>query len=276
MMASLFACVLICTVVLPFVVGSAVDRRTPSPLKVAIVGAGAGGTSSAYFLQQQAKAAGRSVDISIFERRDYVGGRSTTFYPFDDERYQPVEAGASVFIAANLNLQKAVKLFKLSAGPFGGDGGSGEAIWNGREVVFQDTAGSAGHGTSLVERYGAISLTKVGDLTDAAVQGFLRVYNQSVVAAGPYTTVGSFVNAVSADFRQIAASTATDYFQANGANSLTINELVETATRVNYGQDGARYLSHAHIIGDARLYLQLTASMELVPSSLWPPTTFPV
>lgn len=64
-------------------------------------------------------------DIVVFEREDRVGGRersryrgmgeltregTTTVYPHGDERLKAVELGASIFVDANRNLMKAVKV----------------------------------------------------------------------------------------------------------------------------------------------------------------------
>lgn len=70
----------------------------PRP-RVAIVGGGAGGTSSAYFLAFLASQDPRlSVDVDLFEANDYIGGRSTILHLFNDDKYSAVEVGASIFV----------------------------------------------------------------------------------------------------------------------------------------------------------------------------------
>jgi prenylcysteine oxidase/farnesylcysteine lyase len=58
------------------------DQRIDLPLdakkRVAIIGAGASGSAAAFFLERAAREAGLSKDeleIVVFEREDYVGGR---------------------------------------------------------------------------------------------------------------------------------------------------------------------------------------------------------
>jgi hypothetical protein len=58
------------------------------------IGAGAGGASTAYHLAQLAEEYCKNVSITIFERSEYIGGRSTTINVFDDPRY-PVELGTA-------------------------------------------------------------------------------------------------------------------------------------------------------------------------------------
>ena len=72
-----------------------------------IVGAGAGGASTAYHLSKFAAASGFAVNITVFERNDYIGGRSTTVDVYDDPM-NPVELGASIFVKANHILESAV------------------------------------------------------------------------------------------------------------------------------------------------------------------------
>ncbi|KAK0254080.1 hypothetical protein LTR91_006334 [Friedmanniomyces endolithicus] len=84
-----------------------------APLSVAIIdaedvaGAGAGGASTAYHLRKFAAASGFAVNITVFERNDYIGGRSTTVDVYDDPM-NPVELGASIFVKANHILESAV------------------------------------------------------------------------------------------------------------------------------------------------------------------------
>lgn len=83
------------------------------PKRIAIVGAGASGSSAAFFLSRAARATHGegAVELVVFERDGRVGGRSTTVKAYgpdgadgegaadDDEgRGNPVELGASIFV----------------------------------------------------------------------------------------------------------------------------------------------------------------------------------
>ena len=61
------------------------------PHKIAIVGAGAGGSSAAFWISKAKARAGVSVEIDVYERTEHVGGRSTTVFPYDDRTLDPVE-----------------------------------------------------------------------------------------------------------------------------------------------------------------------------------------
>ncbi len=76
--------------------------------RIAIIGAGAGGSSAAFYLSEHLQVA----EVTIFEASGYVGGRAHTINALNDSRY-PVEIGASIFVEANRNLVSAAELFDL-------------------------------------------------------------------------------------------------------------------------------------------------------------------
>lgn len=82
------------------------DKNGQTPLKtedktasrnVAIIGAGSAGASTAYYLRKFSDLAGLPINITVFEREAYIGGRSTTVDVFDDPSL-PIELGASIFV----------------------------------------------------------------------------------------------------------------------------------------------------------------------------------
>ncbi|KAK7679107.1 hypothetical protein QCA50_017866 [Cerrena zonata] len=85
-----------------------IDKRE----RIAIIGAGAGGSSAAYYLQRFSPG---KYDVTIFEKSDSVGGRSTTV----DVKGHKVET------------------FNLSTQKFGEKVKGTVAIWNGDRVVLE-------------------------------------------------------------------------------------------------------------------------------------------
>jgi len=84
------------------------DGRPP---RIAIIGAGAAGASAAFYLAHfgALEKLGLQTEVTIFERSDYVGGRSTVVWPWNSDPYatpggsnleveEPVELGASIFV----------------------------------------------------------------------------------------------------------------------------------------------------------------------------------
>ena len=56
------------------------------------------------------------MNITVFERSSYIGGRSTTVNAYDDPAH-PVELGASIFVSVNEILMNATKEFGLELNP---------------------------------------------------------------------------------------------------------------------------------------------------------------
>ncbi len=94
--------------------------------KVAVIGAGASGSSAAWWLSKahdklsqdehwsgKAPLSGcrEEIEITVFEREERIGGRTAVVYPFDDpEHYDAIELGASIFADVNRNMVRAAKV----------------------------------------------------------------------------------------------------------------------------------------------------------------------
>lgn len=166
------------------------------PLRVAIVGGGAGGSSAAFFVSHLASAAGdKEVTIRIFERRDYLGGRSTIIYPFDeplkgDGGYEPVEAGASIFVGANRNLVKAAKEFNLTTTPYKdstGDGGR-FGVWDGEKMVWEQSPSSQGGRWDQARMLWCVTPSQAPSRSDHAAGGTGCRSGTSTASSSPWST----------------------------------------------------------------------------------------
>ncbi len=71
--------------------------------KVAIVGTGIAGMISAYLLN-------KDYDITVFEKKDYIGGHTHTVEVVEGDRKVPIDTGFIVFNKANY--PNLLKLFK--------------------------------------------------------------------------------------------------------------------------------------------------------------------
>lgn len=78
--------------------GTAEASELPRTARVAIVGAGAAGSSTARFLSHAARDRGARVDLHVFEATSRVGGRVRSHVV---EHGAHVEAGASIMVDAN-------------------------------------------------------------------------------------------------------------------------------------------------------------------------------
>nr|KAF6329172.1 prenylcysteine oxidase 1 [Pipistrellus kuhlii] len=102
--------------------------RAP-PDRIAIIGAGIGGTSAAYYLRQKF---GKDVKIDLFERGE-VGGRLATI----TLQGQEYEAGGSVIHPLNLHMKRFVKDLGLST--LQSSGGL-IGVSNGDTLVFEESS----------------------------------------------------------------------------------------------------------------------------------------
>lgn len=130
--------------------------------RIAIIGAGAGGSSAAFWIGKAKERYGLDVEVDLYEREGYVGGReclfsgcddratvaelrvyvslgSTTVYPYNDTSYKPVELGASIFVEINKNMWRASNEFNLTRYGFTNseDDEEGElGFWDGEKFII--------------------------------------------------------------------------------------------------------------------------------------------
>ena len=133
---------------------SAQSEDVPPVPRIAIIGAGAGGSSAAFWLSKARTRLGINFEIDVYESRGYIGGReykilhlidhspitgktlgSTIVYPYDNSSLPELELGASIFVQANQNLWRASDEFNLTRRDFQ-DEDYESAIWDGRNILF--------------------------------------------------------------------------------------------------------------------------------------------
>ncbi|EAW09518.1 putative prenylcysteine lyase [Aspergillus clavatus NRRL 1] len=233
-------CAVYCAITLCLVtVGSAEQQllgvSKDAPKRVAIVGAGAAGSSSAYSLRKYADSLQIPVDITVFERAPHVGGRSTTVDVLDDPRY-PVELGASIFVSVNYELVNASRDLGLTvqsanhARPRESDDTLG--VWDGEQfvLVIQDTY-SWWTIAKLIWRYGLAPI-RTQSLMKSTVSKFLRLYEKPLF---PFRSLTSAAAAV--DLLNATASTGAAFLQNGGISADFARDIIQASTRVNYGQN---------------------------------------
>lgn len=215
------------------------------PLRVAVIGAGPAGSSAAYFLNHFRRHAGTKTEVTVYESNSYIGGRSTVVKPWlddpavwgsgkdDDDGEDPVELGASIFIAANENMMKASRVFNLTLKSNDGEQG-GMSVWDGEQFVWVESNGWGYWDLAkMFWRYGRSPLT-VRSLVKATVASFTRLYSDEFVELGPWDSIYDYAAAL--NLTGPASTTASGLFHEQGVSSLFTNELIAAATTVNYGQ----------------------------------------
>ncbi|KAK7689579.1 hypothetical protein QCA50_007371 [Cerrena zonata] len=212
----------------------------PSPEsvnRIAVIGAGAGGSSAAFWI---AKAKERfpelaDVQIDVYEKTDKIGGRSTVVYPYDDLSYEPVEQGASIFVKANKNLWRATEEFGLQKTDFEDEDGS-MGVWDGEQFVMITSGGRFGRWwdtAKVLWRYGWNAPTKTQALVTNMINKFLSLYSWEY--SSPFHNMTEVINDM--EWTPYVSQTTSEFFDLQGVYKLWTREMIEGATRVNYGQD---------------------------------------
>ncbi|KAL6870509.1 Prenylcysteine oxidase [Trichoderma novae-zelandiae] len=202
---------------------------------VAIIGAGAAGSSAAYYLRQYADEADVKVNITIFEKTDRIGGRTLTVNAYDDARH-PIELGASIFVAINHILYNGTRNFNLSTGANYREAGGADdvtAIWDGESFVYETTDGTAWwwDAGKLWWRYG-MSPYRAVSLVKDVVGKFLKLYE------GPYFPFRSLTaRAYELGLVGVTAVTGEQFLKQNKIDEAFSRHIIQAATRVNYASN---------------------------------------
>ncbi|OBZ84934.1 Farnesylcysteine lyase [Choanephora cucurbitarum] len=215
------------------------QESTPLSKSVAIIGGGAAGTSTAFWLNNVFSSNNSPIQLSmtIFDRNSYLGGRSTTVpIKGDASRFGSLELGASIFVDVNKNLIKATDVFGLkritpmvqkknvdTKRP-------GLGVWNGDEFLFEESGGYWDNIKALW-RYG-LSPLKFQAKQKQVVQRFLTFYE---AADHGFESVSDIVDQL--DYKSLLNMTAEAYLKTLGINERFTYEILQSATRGNYCQD---------------------------------------
>ncbi|EIW73268.1 hypothetical protein M231_03632 [Tremella mesenterica] len=226
------------------------------PKRVGIVGAGASGSAAAFFLRRAGKVVkdriGKEVlgEIVVFEKEDYVGGRSTTVFPHSDPRYRPIELGASIFVEANRHLVKAAKKFNLTTiDPDFGEAGVG--IWDGTQFLYTTSTKQSYFSSwldtiSAIRRYGFSSPYRTDKSVKVLLKKFANLYNPLWLAEkGAPSSIEDFAERAGLG-KEYTTRWGEEYaLKVVGVGEKWESEIWEGSTRVNYASD----MSDIHALG---------------------------
>ncbi|KAI9797834.1 MAG: hypothetical protein M1835_006356 [Candelina submexicana] len=211
-------------------------RNPESAKRIAIIGAGSGGSSAAYYLKRYATGAGINTNITVFERSAYVGGRSTTVNVYNDPS-EPVEVGASIFVEVNKNLVAAAEAFGLSiqapTSVRSQEASDQLGVWNGEKFVFTQSEGGYQwwNIAKLLWKYGWAPL-RTQNLMKQTVDTFLKMYE------APYFPFRSLSDtAFDLGLTPVTSSTGEQFLAANKIHPPFSTDIIQASTRVNYGQN---------------------------------------
>ncbi|XP_060765699.1 prenylcysteine oxidase 1 isoform X2 [Neoarius graeffei] len=202
---------------------SASELRAP-PRKIAIVGAGIGGTAAAYFLRQEF---GSSVKLDVYEAGT-VGGRLAT----ESIEGQDYETGGSIIHPLNLHMKHFVNRIGLSVRA---EVPSKMAIFDGKELMFEESDWFIVNFLRMLWHYGFNSL-RMHMWVESLLDKFMRIYQYQQFSYS-FSSVDRMLHAMGGDdFLALLNQTLEEAMLAHGFSQAFINEIVTPISRVNYGQ----------------------------------------
>lgn len=194
------------------------------PKKIAVVGAGIGGSAAAFYLRQEF---GPGVQIDVFEQ-DTVGGRLATVKIGDHE----YETGGSVIHPLNLHMKHFVE--KLGIPPRK-DVPSKMAIFDGKELTFEESDWFIVNFLRMLWRYG-FNFLRMQMWVESILDKFMRIYQYQQYGYS-FSSVERLLHAMGGDsFLTLMNQTLEETMMSEGFSQIFINDIVAPITRVNYGQ----------------------------------------
>ncbi|KAI8080016.1 Prenylcysteine lyase-domain-containing protein [Halteromyces radiatus] len=201
------------------------EKRTPK--KIAIIGGGAAGSSTAFWLSNTV---GQSIpiDMTIYEKEGRIGGRSTVVPIKDTPSLGHIELGASIFVPVNYNMMNASEKFgfplkRLTMATKLG-------IWDGQSFLFEETGNQYWDAMKMIWRYGLAPL-KFPSYLQPIIDRFLTIYHQD---KPPFSTLSQIVDQL--NLTDLVNKTASDHLTSLFGSAF-VNEMIQSASRGNYGQD---------------------------------------
>jgi prenylcysteine oxidase/farnesylcysteine lyase len=182
------------------------------------VGAGAAGSSTAYYLQKFAASSGVEINITVFERSSYIGGRSTTVNVYDNP-LSPVELGASIFVDVNTILKNSSEAFGLNHSRAETESAEILGIWNGEKFVYtQKEGGWAWWDTvKLIWKYGWAPV-RTNNLMKETVGRFRKLYEYPLF---PFRSLSD--RALDLDLTSVTSMTGEQLLAANNVGQIQID-----------------------------------------------------
>jgi len=210
--------------------------------RIAIVGAGAGGSSTALHLRE---CLGAEADIEVFERASKAGGRVQSL-EFGTSHN---EVGGAVYhvknkIFADLVQQGKYRTFvplqehtepSVTAQDLSTMASDLMGVWDGKQWAFMESTSTLANWWHGLSRYGLDSYW-VGKEADRVLEMFLRVYDLLEIRS--FRRVEDLLDAL--ELRSLTTLSLQQHLEQGGFcswnNKAFCQEIVTGLTRVNYGQ----------------------------------------
>ncbi|XP_024659841.2 prenylcysteine oxidase 1-like isoform X1 [Maylandia zebra] len=200
-----------------------VDGAPPS--KIAVVGAGIGGSATAHFLRQHF---GPEVQVDVFEKGE-VGGRLATV----TVNHNDYESGGSIIHSLNLHMQEFVKQLGLK---YRRNVAGKMAVFNGEEVILEETDWYLLDLFRLWWRYG-ISFIRLQMWVEEIMEKFMRIYKYQAHGYA-FSSIEELLDSLGGSgFINMTRRPLSDSLLELGVSQRFIDEVIAPVMRINYGQN---------------------------------------
>ncbi|KAN0042662.1 hypothetical protein ACTA71_011472 [Dictyostelium dimigraforme] len=210
------------------------------PIKIAIIGSGIGGSSCAYYINEEflADRIHKPIEITVFER-EKVGGRTRNI----DIQGKYTELGGSVVHPLNENIISLINKVGLKIRKSEEVDNNNLVIWNGKEFVFSQHPYTIVNQLKMLYNY-YMSPIKFKNARDDVINKFLKGYNNSE----PFKTVEEFYTNLG--LLEVTKSTAKEHLcDKLGISTEFVEDILSAGMRVNYNQDYDNLSAFAAFIG---------------------------
>ncbi|KAL2094609.1 hypothetical protein ACEWY4_009328 [Coilia grayii] len=195
------------------------------PSRIAVIGAGIGGTATAHFLRQHF---GPEVRIDVFEKGT-VGGRLATV----TVNHHDYESGGSIIHSLNLHMQDFVKQLGLK---YRRNVAGKTAVFNGHEFILEETDWYLLDLFRLWWRYG-ISFIRLQMWVEEIMEKFMRIYKYQAHGYA-FSSVEELLNSLGGSgFLNMTRRPLSESLLELGVSQRFIDEVIAPIMRVNYGQN---------------------------------------
>ncbi|XP_051956648.1 prenylcysteine oxidase-like [Xyrauchen texanus] len=196
-----------------------------APSKIAVVGAGIGGTATAHFLRQHF---GPEVRIDVFEKGS-VGGRLATV----SVNHQDYESGGSIIHSLNLHMQDFVQQLGLK---YRKSVAGKTSVFNGEEFILEETDWYLLDLFRLWWRYG-ISFIRLQMWVEEIMEKFMRIYKYQAHGYA-FSSVEELLHSLGGSgFINMTQRSLSESLLELGVSQRFIDEVIAPIMRVNYGQN---------------------------------------
>ncbi|KAM9977910.1 hypothetical protein ACTFIR_011787 [Dictyostelium discoideum] len=210
------------------------------PIKIAIIGSGIGGSSCAYYINEESLSdrIDKPIEITVFEK-EKIGGRTRNI----DIQGKYTELGGSVVHPLNENIIGLINKLGLKIKKSEEVDNNNLVIWNGKEFVFSQHPYTIVNQLKMLYNY-FMSPIKFKNARDDVINKFLKGYNNSE----PFKSVEEFYENLG--LLEVTKSTAKEHFcDKLGISTEFVEDILSAGMRVNYNQDYDNLSAFAAFIG---------------------------